>query len=195
MSLTSADAERLQALLEGDGIAVLPTDTVYGVACNPQSAAAIARIYELKQRPPHKPAALMFFSLQAALAALTELGPRTRKALMSLLPGPVTLLLPDGDAGTLGLRVPRLTGLLSALGSVDAPALQSSANFSGQPAPRRLADVPASLREGADLVLDGGDLPGRASTVLDLSGYERSATWRVVREGPLAQSELEGLLG
>ncbi len=66
------------------------------------------------------------------------------------------------------------------------PAAQSSANLSGGPDPRRLSDVPPHLREGADLVLDGGELPGAASTVIDLSGYEQTGTWRIVREGPLA---------
>ena len=58
-----------------------------------------------------------------------------------------------------------------------------------------MADVPVELREGADLVLDGGELPGTASTVVDLSEYEQSGDWRIVREGPLVHSELEMLLG
>jgi L-threonylcarbamoyladenylate synthase len=77
---------------------------------------------------------------------------------------------------------------------VRLPVLQSSANLSGEPAPRRLTDVPAALREGADLVLDGGELAGAASTVIDLSGYERDGDWRVVREGPIERSTLERLL-
>jgi L-threonylcarbamoyladenylate synthase len=101
---------------------------------------------------------------------------------------------PAPQAPALGLRVPRLEGALAALAGVGAPVLQSSANLSGEPAPRRLADVPVALREGADLLLDGGELPGTASTVLDLSGYERDGAWRVVREGPVKRSTLERLL-
>jgi L-threonylcarbamoyladenylate synthase len=72
--------------------------------------------------------------------------------------------------------------------------LQTSANVNGGPDPRRLADVPDSIREGADLVLDGGELPGVPSTVVDLSRYE-AGEWTVLREGALPLAELERLLG
>jgi L-threonylcarbamoyladenylate synthase len=211
---------RFEECLAGDGVAVIPTDTVYGLACNPESEIAIRRVYELKRRPTVKPAAIMFFSLAAALESLTELGSRTRLALGALLPGPVTLLLanperrfplaclpaprrggsPSGcdlvgiNSGLLGLRVPVLSGPLTALAAVGMPAAQSSANLSGGPDPRCLADVPVELREGADLVLDGGELPGAASTVIDLSRYEQSGDWRIVREGPLDEAAVAAML-
>jgi L-threonylcarbamoyladenylate synthase len=208
VSLTVDDAARLEECLAGDGIAVIPTDTVYGLACNPESETAVRRVYELKQRPTVKPSAVIFFALEPALETLTELESRTRAALGVLLPGPVTLLLPNPKrrfplacdptgtpSGLLGLRVPVLSGPLTALAAVGVPAAQSSANLSGGPDPRRLGDVPVELRESADLVLDGGELPGTASTVIDLSEYEASRIWRIVREGPLGRPTLERLLG
>ncbi len=202
------DAERLEACLSGDGVALIPTDTVYGLACNPDSERALRRIYELKRRPPQKPAAVMFFSVQTALATLTELGPRTRAAVQALLPGPVTLLLanprerypgacaPGGEGpGLLGLRVPALHGRLAALAGVDLPAAQSSANLAGGADPRALAEVPAALRAGADLVFDGGELPGVASTVVDLSAYEQTGSWRIARDGPVGAGVLARALG
>jgi L-threonylcarbamoyladenylate synthase len=207
MSLTLDDAERLKQCLAGDGLALIPTDTVYGLACNPESETALRRVYELKGRPPLKPAAVMFFAIEPALEWLTELGPRTRAALVALLPGPVTLLLPNprrrfqlasdpanSGSALLGLRVPAFDGPLAALSAVRPPAAQSSANMSGRPDPARLHDVPIELRDGADLVLDGGELPGSASTVIDLAEYERSGGWRIVREGPLQRLTLERLL-
>jgi L-threonylcarbamoyladenylate synthase len=208
VTVTPEDATRLEECLAAGGVAVIPTDTVYGLACDANNAAAAQRAYELKQRPPVKPSAVMFFTLGAALGILAELGPRTRAALTTLLPGPVTLLLPnprrhfplacdpagEEKAAPIGLRVPRLEGPLVALASARVPVLQSSANLSGQPAPRRLAEVPAAVREGADLVLDGGELPGAASTVVDLSEYERSGNWRVVRDGPVRRPSLEHAL-
>jgi L-threonylcarbamoyladenylate synthase len=206
-ALTADDARRLEACLAGDGVAVIPTDTVYGLACHPDSESALRRIYELKRRPPQKPAAVMFFSLQAALATLTELGPRAHAAAEALLPGPVTLLLanprgrypgacaPAGDGpGLLGLRVPALTGPLGALATVSPPVAQSSANLAGGPAARTLAEVPLPLREGADLALDGGELPGAASTVVDLSEYEQDRSWRIVRAGPVSADSLASAL-
>jgi L-threonylcarbamoyladenylate synthase len=207
MTLAHEDALRLEECLAGDGVAVIPTDTVYGLACNPESSEALQRIYELKGRPPAKPAAVMFFSVQAALKSLTEMGPRTLAALGELLPGPITLLLGNTEyrypracdpsrtgSGLLGLRVPAFAGPAAALAVVRLPAAQSSANHSGDPDPRRLQEVPLALRNGADLVLDGGELPGVASTVIDLSDYERNAHWRIVREGPLDAAFLQTAL-
>jgi L-threonylcarbamoyladenylate synthase len=211
-SLTPADVERMRERIAAGGVVVFPADTVYGLGCDPTSEPAVRRLYELKGRPATRPAAVMFFALDAALQALSDLGPRERAALEALLPGPLTLLLgnrahrfplacgldsdPDpGGSETLGLRVPLLPPRLEALGALDRPLLQSSANLSGGPDPRRLSDVPASIRAGADLVLDGGELPGAASTVLDLRDYERSGEWRIVRAGPVGQPELERMLG
>ncbi len=131
---------------------MFPTDTVYGVCCDPADEAAARRLYELKGRPSKRPAAVMFFSLEAALAELGELADSERGALQALLPGPVTLLLENrsglfraacrSDPSTLGLRVPHLPNGLQALGSLDAPVMQTSANLSGQPDARTLAHVP-----------------------------------------------------
>jgi L-threonylcarbamoyladenylate synthase len=208
VSLTPDDARRLEECLAGDGVALIPTDTVYGLACNPENEAALRRIYELKGRPAFKPSAVMFFAREPALASLSELGPRTRAALGALLPGPVTLLLENasrrfplacdpsagGSGGLLGIRVPLFEGPLAALTCVGVPAAQSSANLSGGADARDLQDVPVELREGVDLVLDGGELPGVASTVIDLSEYERSGSWCIVREGPLDAAFLQTAL-
>ncbi|MBI5103670.1 MAG: Sua5/YciO/YrdC/YwlC family protein [Solirubrobacterales bacterium] len=185
------------------GLAVFPADTVYGLACEPDSKEAIQRLYALKGRPPDKPAAVMFFSLDLALAALPELGERTAAVLEALLPGGVTLLLPNparrfplacgaggGDPTTLGLRVPSLPPAAYALHSVRWPVLQSSANRSGAPDARTVEDVPEGIREGVDLVLDAGELPGTPSTVVDLRDYEATARWSIVRQGAVDEAHV-----
>jgi L-threonylcarbamoyladenylate synthase len=182
------------------GVAVFPADTVYGLACDPTSVSAVARLYGIKGRPGDKPAAVMFFALDRALAALPELGPRMRAALEALLPGAVTLLLPNPlaryplacgpDPWTLGLRVPA-PGLLA---DVMVPVLQSSANRSGGVDPRTLGEVDPAVRDGADLAVDGGRLPGTPSTVVDLRGYEAGGSWSVVREGAVAREEIAAAL-
>jgi len=194
--LGEADASSLEHCLATGGVAVFPADTVYGVCCDPDDATAARRLYQLKGRPPQRPAAVMFFALEHALERLPELEDAVLGALHALLPGPVTLLLGNprrrfaaacaGDRDTLGLRVPLLSAQLRALAGVGRPLLQSSANLSGEPDARVLADVPARLRDGADLVLDGGPLPGTPSTVIDLREYAARGEWRVLREGALA---------
>jgi L-threonylcarbamoyladenylate synthase len=189
------EVETFERCIAVGGVAVFPADTVYGLATEPDSREGVERLYRLKGRLPDKPAAVMFFQLDSALAALPELGERTRAAVECLLPGPVTVLLPNPvhrfplacatDPDRLGIRVPMLAGELEPLAAMRWPVLQSSANRAGAADARRVEDVDAELRAGADLVLDGGELPGTPSTVLDLSAWETDGAYELVREGAL----------
>lgn len=204
MTLTAQDASAFERCVAAGGLAIFPADTVYGLACDPDAEEAVQRLYRLKGRDAGKPAAVLLFSLELALDALPELGPRTRAALEALLPGGLTVLLPNPtgrwplacgpDPGTLGLRVPALAAPLSALRNVRRAVMQSSANASGEPDARRLADVPAVLREAVDLALDGGELPGTPSTVLDLRGFEPDGAWSVLRPGAVDAAALAAAL-
>jgi L-threonylcarbamoyladenylate synthase len=205
VAVSAADAATFSRCISVGGVAVFPADTVYGLACEPDSEEAVRRLYVLKRRRPDKPAAVMFFALDLALAALPELGPRTLAAVGALLPGAVTLLLPNParrfplacgtEHETLGLRVPAWPPALAALADVSWPVLQSSANVAGGADARMLEDVPEAIRARADLVLDGGELPGTPSTVVDLRAFERDGRWSVAREGALAVGDVAAALG
>src|SRR5205807_7227765 len=127
-----------ESIIADGGIALFPTDTVYGLGTHPDSAEGVHRLYWIKGRSPDRPAAVLFFDLERALAEIPEIGVRTRAALDRLLPGPVTVLLPNpqtrfplacgAQPGRLGLRVPKLEGKLALLAEVKVPVLQSSAN-------------------------------------------------------------------
>lgn len=191
--MTEKDVEAFRRCISRGGVVLFPSDTVYGLAVDPDSRASHARLHRLKGRLPGRPGAVMFFRLELAIDALPELGPRTRAAVQRLLPGPLTLLLPNlgrryplacgGDPLRIGLRVPELGEALETLRSASWPVLQSSANLTGEPDARRLEDVDQRIRQGVDLELDGGELPGVSSTVLDLTGYESDGSHTVVREG------------
>jgi L-threonylcarbamoyladenylate synthase len=194
------DVETFERCISVGGVAIFPADTVYGLATEPDSREGVDRLYRLKGRAPGKPAAVMFFQLETALAALPELGERTRAALERLLPGAVTVVLPNParryplacgpEPERVGLRVPRLEGELAPLSAMGWPVLQSSANRSGGPDPRRVEDVDARVREGVDLVLEAGELPGTPSTVVDLSSYEETGEWSVLREGAVPREAM-----
>ena len=158
--------------IRSGGIVLFPADTVYGLAVDPGNEEAIERMYALKGRPREKKSALMYF--------LVDDVPDLPEAARKLLPGPVTVVLPDGR----GIRVPDGPRLAT------VPVLQTSANPAGGPDPRRLRDVDAGIREGVDLEIDGGELPGTPSTVVDLSGREP----RIVREGAVPASRIRDLL-
>jgi L-threonylcarbamoyladenylate synthase len=204
VSLTPGDAETLERCIAVGGVALFPADTVYGLACEPDMDDAVTRLYALKRRRPDKPAAVMFFQLDLALAALPELGQWTRAALESLMPAGLTALVPNPqrryplacgpEPDTLGLRVPALSPGLDALHAVRWPILQSSANHAGGPDARTVDEVPADIRSEVDLVLDGGALPGTPSTVLDLRGFERTRDWSIVRQGAVSADAIRDAL-
>jgi L-threonylcarbamoyladenylate synthase len=172
---------------------VLPFDTVYGLATEPHHEESTRRLYELKGRPPTQPTALVAASVDALRAALPELD---LTGAWHLLPGPLTLVIPNPAhrfpwlAGTnpdaLGVRVPELTGATHAALTAVGAVVATSANRPGEPDPRRLEDVPQELRAGAAAVVDGGEVPGTPSTVVDLTGPEP----RILREGAVPAAEV-----
>jgi L-threonylcarbamoyladenylate synthase len=180
--------------IRSGGLAVIPTDTVYGLACDPYRAEAVERLAEVKGRSPEQPIALVAASCDVLLDTLPELGGRLRPVLGELLPGPYTLVLPNparrfpwltgARPETLGVRVPDVAGVArTLLETLDAVAA-TSANLHGGPDPRRIEDVPSEISSAA-VVVDGGELPGTPSTVLDLTGTEPA----VLREGAIPAAD------
>ena len=164
--------KEFEECIRAGGVVLFPADTVYGLAVDPDNEQAIERMYRIKGRPREKRSALMYFLIDA----VPDLPETARK----LLPGPITVILPDGR----GIRVPDGPVLAK------IPVLQTSANPSGGDDPRRLDDVDPAIRAAVDLEIDGGELPGTASTVVDLSGDEP----RIVREGAVPADRIAELL-
>jgi L-threonylcarbamoyladenylate synthase len=195
-----SDADELERCLADGGLVVFPSDTVYGLGCHPDNAFAVERLYLVKCRARAKPCAVMFFELERAVESVPELGRRTVEALRRLLPGPVGVLVPNparrfplacgDDPETLGLRVPAI----ERFAGVRSPMLQSSANRAGGADPRELSAVPELIRAASELVIDGGELPGTPSTLVDLRGYESGREWSVVRRGAISADQLTDAL-
>jgi L-threonylcarbamoyladenylate synthase len=189
----------LERRMAEGGVAVFPADGLYGLACDPLDAAAISRIHRLKGRDEGKSSAVMYLSPLAMRELVEGLGPRTRKAVAALLPGPLTLVVPNPehryplacreDPERLGIRL--IGGPLS---GAMCPLFQTSANRSGEPAPGSFEEVPPEIVDGADLAIDGGALTGKASTVVDLSRYDESGAWTVLREDAVPADSVAGSL-
>jgi len=180
--------EAATAVRAGEPV-VLPTDTVYGLCTSPYDEAAARRVYRLKGRDETKPTALVASDLDLLFECVPELRGRAGMIVRALLPGPYTLILPNPARRyrwltgtrpeTIGVRVPELEGpgreVLERVGAVMA----TSANRAGEPDPRTIDEIPEAIRSGCAAVVDGGELPGTPSTVIDATGPEP----RVVREG------------
>jgi L-threonylcarbamoyladenylate synthase len=182
-------------------LAVIPTDTVYGLATSPYSEAPVRRLYRAKGRDDLQPTALVAADLDLLLECVPELRGRAGTIARALLPGPFTLILPNPACrfrwltGTtpeaIGVRVPALAGpggeVLAKVRAVAA----TSANLPGEPDPRRLDDVPQELRAAAAALVDGGELPGAPSTVIDFTGPEPV----VLREGAAPAADALRVVG
>jgi L-threonylcarbamoyladenylate synthase len=189
----------LESCIAAGGIAVFPSDGLYGLACDPLDADAIRRIHRLKGRDDGKPSAVMYFSPLAMRELVAELGPRTAAAVSALLPGPVTLIVANSghryplacraDVARLGIRL-----ISGPLAGAMCPVFQTSANVSGKFAPASLGQVPAEIVEGADLAIDAGTLPGLPSTVVDVATIEEDGSWKVLRPGALSPGDLASAL-
>lgn len=184
--MTAADAIRAGRLV------VLPTDTVYGLCADPEREETAREVARLKGRAERQPIALLARDVDRLLERVPELD---ADVLRALLPGPYTLVLPNpkghypwlaGDRPeSIGVRVPELPQLAGDVLDQVGAVLATSANRHGGPDPRRLEDVPEEIRSACGAVVDAGELPGIASTVLDLTGPEP----RVLREGAVPAGE------
>jgi L-threonylcarbamoyladenylate synthase len=175
---------------------VLPFDTVYGLVAN-ASEPAVIRLYALKGREARRPMALVAAEVKDLEAAFPELPPTAR----TLLPGPVTLVVPNpaqrfswlagGNPDAIGVRVPNLPQPTTAIVATIGVVVATSANHPGGPDPKTLAEVPQELRTGAAAQVDAGRVPGTPSTVIDLTGSEPT----ILREGALPAAEALRRLG
>ena len=167
-------------LLAGE-LAVIPTDTVYGIACAAVLPDACARLYSLKERPPEQPTALVFGSVeQLVMRSIPELAGPTAALLARVMPGPVTLVVANparrfahvcgATPEVIGLRVPALLPEVADLADAVGGLLATSANLRGGPDPSTLGDVPAAIAGAAGFMVDGGTLRGAPSTVIDVTG-------------------------
>lgn len=186
------------AALDRGGVVAVPTDTVYGIACRPGDAAAVERIYAIKQRPPALELSLLGADV-ASLETLAHLGDRGGRLAAAFWPGPLSIIVPvrrdqplavPRAGHTVSVRVPD-HDLLRNLLRVTGPLASTSANRHGEPPATTAAQVTESLGDTLDAVLDGGPANGLASTIIDLT----ETPPRVLRTGPLSVEELRPYLG
>lgn len=195
----AARASLERAVGEGE-VAIFPADTLYGLACDPLNQAAVSRINRIKGRDPAKPSAVMYSSPLAMRELVEEMGSRARDSVAALLPGPVTLVIANPgrryelacgrDPSRLGVRL-----IEGPLAGAMRPVLQTSANRSGDEAPARFDDLPDGVLANCDLAIDGGELGGAPSSVVDVSGIDQGGGWAMLREGALSESEVTRVLG
>lgn len=195
------DAARtaLERCVGAGSVAIFPADTLYGLACDPLNAEAVERIHSIKGRDEARPSAVMYFSPLAMRELVSGLGARSRQAVSELLPGPVTLVLANPERRyplasrdvpeTLGVRL-----IAGPLAGAMTPIFQTSANRSGEDPPRSFGEINEQVLSAADLAIDGGELIGAPSTVVDVTELDSEGRWEVLREGALPRGAIDRVL-
>lgn len=189
--------EEVATVIFDGGTVIFPTDTVYGIGCDPYNLQAVANIYGAKKRPGHKPLTLHLATLSEFLEYARE-NPAAAKAGRALMPGPVSIIVarpafidPEVTAGlsTMGFRVPD-DRLCSAILERCGPLAATSANMSGGHA--YVGDAEAALLPPADLLVEAGPTKyRRESSIIDMSGPQPV----LLREGVVPFERLTELLG
>lgn len=190
-----------ELVLRAGGIVVAPTDTVYGILGRADRADVIEKVFAQKQRPQEK-ALPVFIKDIAEARKLAYVSDAKAEFLKKIWPGPVTAVfhhkekLPEiltGGKDTIGLRMPNSPFLLELLHRLDFPLLQTSANISEQPPAKNREEIEryfSAEKIQPDLVIDGGEIVGKHSTLIDFTGKEPI----VLRTGMVSRSELDEIL-
>jgi L-threonylcarbamoyladenylate synthase len=177
------------AILRRDGVLAFPTDTLYGLAADPRSERAVARLYRIKGRHVDQAIPLIAAGDAQLRAAGVTLPPLAARLSAAFWPGPLTILLPAWDELTpsllaggrqVAVRVPDHPVARALADALGYPITSTSANRSGDPASRDPGDVIRALGEDLDGIVDAGACPGGApSTIVDVAG----GSLRLVRAG------------
>lgn len=189
--MTASIDDVVSAIARGDVVAV-PTDTVYGLVCDPRSAVAVDRVYAIKQRPAGLELTLLA-ATRGDVDDVVVLDPIAQALAARFWPGPLSIVAPlrtrtlaiPRSGATLSVRIPDHPLLLEVLRRT-GPLASTSANRHGETAATDTGSVAAALGDEVALVLDGGSAGGLASTIIDCSRTPP----RVLRTGPIPDAEL-----
>ncbi len=193
----AAAVERAARIVRRGGVVVFPTTGLYGLGADAFNPEAVARVFDIKQRPAAKPVLILVREAGDLATLVTEITPDARRLAERFWPGRVTLIfsasakvpaLLTGGTGRIGIRVAGHPVAAALLEGVGGPITATSANRSGFPGCADIAALDPRVAAGVDLVLDAGRLAGGAgSTVIDVSGGPP----RILREGAVPAAEIE----
>ncbi len=174
-------------VLRDGGLAIIPTETVYGVAARRDHSQAVSRLIALKDRPDAKPFSLHIAEKEDFYCFVKEVTPLAHKLIQAFWPGPLTLIFTAKDGGTIGVRFPDDGIARSIIRSSCVPVICPSANLAGKPAPRTFAEALSDLKGSVDIAVDAGPTKvQRESTVVDVTGKQVM----VLREGAVPAADI-----
>ena len=183
--------EEAAAIVREGGLVAFPTETVYGLAADASNPAAVARLNQVKGRPPEKPYSWHVHSVEQLEPLVGELPPPAVRLIERFWPGPLTIILPTKTGTTIGFRLPDHPVARAFLAACRVPVVAPSANRSGEPPPRDAQAVLESLDGAFDALLDAGPTPlGKESTVVEVQGNQVD----IRRKGAISREEIDSAI-
>jgi L-threonylcarbamoyladenylate synthase len=184
--------KRAAKVIKKGGIVALPTETVYGLAADYRNRKAVGRIYKVKKRPKDKPLTVQIQDINYLDELTGEVSAFAYQLMSKFWPGPLTLVLPAKDEGTIGVRIPANKIARRIIKESRGPLVVPSANISGEPAAQTADQVLESFKGLIELVIDAGSVElGIASTVIDLT----VSPYKVLREGIITERDIQSVQG
>ena len=180
--------ETVTEVINGGGVIIYPTETLYGLGANPLDPEAMKKLYAIKGREKAKPIPFLIKDQEMLETLVEDIPPIGKQLMERYWPGALTLifrakkeLLPPlfGEGGTIGLRIsahPIANGIVEA---IDTPLTSTSANPAGEGDLTDIQNIAQVFGDQVDLIIDGGEVPGIGSTIVDLT----TTPPKVVREG------------
>ena len=176
-------------IIAGGGVVVFPTETVYGIGGDGRDPEVVGKIYRIKKRNDKKPLVRLISDLEDIRELLNGEGELC--LLKEYWPGPLTVILRTEGGKTCGFRLPGHDYIRRMIEMSGVEMVATSANRSGEPAITDGVTARSEFGGRVDLIIDGGKVMGRSSTVLDLA----VSPPRILREGPVTRAEIEACLG
>ncbi len=187
------------SIIKAGGLVAFPTETVYGLGACALNPKAVAKIFEVKQRPHFDPIIVHIADFKDVYRLCTKVNEKAKLLIEKFWPGPLTLVLPKSNivpdivtAGldTVAIRMPSHPVALKLIKKAEVPIAAPSANLFGHLSPTTAEHVAEQLGDKIDLIIDGGKCPiGIESTVLDISNEPI-----VLRLGGLPVEEIEKVI-
>ena len=195
--ILTEDVSRAAEVIKNGGLAVVPTETVYGLAANAFDGAAVMKIYEVKGRPETKPISVLISGMEDVEKVAYDIPEEAYALAEKFWPGPLTMILKKRDAipdivtaggDTIGVRCPDHEKTLEIIRLVKTPLAAPSANISGQPSPKNVARALEYFDGRIECAVDGGECTvGVESTIVDMT----QKPFRILREGGLSAETIK----
>lgn len=194
---TKKEIKKIAEIIKLGGIAILPTDTVYGIVADAENEEAVKRIYEIKRREQTNPVNILVSNKNMIKQVTNRITEKEEKIIDNFFPGALTIIFEKNkkisevitaNRNTVGIRMPDNKILLELIEYIGRPIVATSCNMASEPVLQEMQEILKEFKDKVECIVDGGDnIKGTPSTIIQIEENRL----KVLREGPISKQELE----